>query len=105
MAFGPDTKVGKETTYEDDSVNGITEYGYGMWTRFVWNGPAKLISKPAWMALSRLTLNKDYQRDAGAVGDRALAIWVGTPFYHFTTSTPGNVNVIQNINYNNMLDG
>jgi len=86
--------MGKDVTYEDDSISGLTEYAYGMWTRFVWNGKEKLIGKPAWMALSRLTLNEDYQRDAGAVGDRALAIWVGAGYYHFTTSTPGNVNVI-----------
>ena len=65
-----------------------------MWTRFVWNGKEKLIDKPAWMALSRLSLNANYEGDARAVGDRALAIWVGAGYYHFTTSSIGVVNVI-----------
>lgn len=31
-----------------------------MWTRFIWNGERKLIDKPAWMALSRLTYRPNY---------------------------------------------
>lgn len=102
--WGAERKVGVEVTYEDDSINGLKEYGYGFWSRFAWNGPEKLINKPAWMALSRLSINENYG-DASAIGDRCLAIWVGTPFYHFTTSTPGNANVWTNVNYETMLDG
>jgi hypothetical protein len=41
----------------DKHINGLTEYGYGFWMRFLWNGnTAKLVSKPAWMALARLTI-------------------------------------------------
>ncbi|CAD8140693.1 unnamed protein product [Paramecium octaurelia] len=105
QAWGPDQKVGKEVELTDDSINGVTEYGYGFWSRFLWNGPNKLVDKPAWMALSRFTINQNYQGDAAQQGDRTLAIWVGQPFYHFTTYTPGNNNVVQNIQYGQMLDG
>lgn len=44
----------------DDAINGITEYGYGFWSRFLWNGPNKLVDKPAWMALCRFTINPNY---------------------------------------------
>jgi len=54
--WGPtDQSLGKEVEITDDYINGLTEYGYGMWTRFIWNGEKKLVDKPAWMALSRLT--------------------------------------------------
>lgn len=52
--------MGKDVEITDDYINGVTEYGYGMWTRFIWNGERKLVDKPAWMALSRLTYRKDY---------------------------------------------
>ena len=42
------------------SFDGMTDYGYGLWTRFVWNGKSKLINKPSWMGLTRLTVNKNY---------------------------------------------
>jgi hypothetical protein len=92
---------------EETNINGITEYGYGIWTRFVWNGPAKLVNKPAWMALARLTIQPEYQGDARQHGDRTLAIWVGAGYYHFTTYgiAPANVNWWKNLPYNQMLDG
>jgi hypothetical protein len=46
---------------EDHNINGLTEYGFGFWTRFLWNGKVKLIEKPDWMGLARLTINKDYE--------------------------------------------
>lgn len=58
--WNPDWVVGKDVEYTDDSINGLTEYAYGMWTRFAWNGPKKLINKPTWLAVSRLTTNHNY---------------------------------------------
>lgn len=49
--------------------------------------------------MTRLTTNDYYQRDAGYVGDRCLAIWLGPGYYHFTTSTFNNYNAWTNINY------
>lgn len=40
---------------DDGTLNGITEYGYGFWSKFLWNGKHKLINKPDWMGVSRLT--------------------------------------------------
>ena len=31
-------KVGVELEYKDDSIKGLEEYGYGFWSRFIWNG-------------------------------------------------------------------
>lgn len=78
---------------EEGSVNGITEYGYGFWSKFLFNGPSKLLVKPDWMGMTRLTVNRDYT-DASKPGDRTLAIWVGRGYYHFTTYTTGNNNVV-----------
>ncbi|KAM3128848.1 hypothetical protein pb186bvf_019097 [Paramecium bursaria] len=33
------------------------------------------------------------------IGDRALAVWLGDGFYHFTTQDGGNLNFNQNINH------
>lgn len=93
---------------DEHKINGITEYGYGLWTRWLWNGPkAKLVSKPAWTALTRLTINPNYEGDARGLGDRTLAIWVGAGFYHFTTygTAPESVNFWNNVNYDVQLDG
>ncbi|CAD8058815.1 unnamed protein product [Paramecium sonneborni] len=98
--------VGQEVEYKDDlQIDGLMEYGYGMWTRFAWNTPIKMVNKPAWLSLSRLTVNPNYQGDAAQLGDRALAIWIGPGFYQFVTSTRGNFNVINNVEYDQMLDG
>ena len=51
-----------EVEYKDDSVNGLEEYGYGFWSRFVWNGPVKL-DKPSWQGLARLSINRVYEND------------------------------------------
>jgi hypothetical protein len=75
-----------------------------MWTRFVWNGDVKLLDKPAWMGLTRMTTNRNY-KDATSAGDRTLAIWVGAGFYLFTTYTTDNVNVYANVDYGMNLDG
>jgi len=47
---------------EDYKINGITEYGYGFWSRFLWNGLTyKLVDKgPHCNALTRLTIQPNY---------------------------------------------
>jgi hypothetical protein len=89
----------KELEHNEDSlkIRGISEYGYGMWTRWSRTGPVTLFSKADWHTLARLTVNRKHG-DAGHK-DRTLAIWVGRGYYHCTTYTVGNPNVIQNINY------
>jgi protein transport protein SEC24 len=88
-----------ETEINDDGdhhINGITEYGYGFWMRFLWNGlTQKLVQKGPWLGLARLSNSKDYEKDVAIPGGRTLALWVGTGFIHFTTYSinPGNNNI------------
>lgn len=79
---------------DDETLNGVKEYSYGFWSRFLWNSKkGKLLEKPDWMGLARLSSNRA-MKDATNPGDRTLAIWVGRGFYHFTTYTKGENNVI-----------
>ena len=94
---------------EDYVINGLTEYSYGFWSKWLWNGYTfKLINKtPHCIATSRLTIQKNYQGDARQLGDRTLAIWVCNTVYDFTTYNiiGNNVNLWKNINYDVNLDG
>lgn len=69
----------------ETNIDGLTEYGYGFWFRYLTTRPNRLYDpKPDWMALARFTSNTDH-KDLANVADRTLAIWVGKGFYHFTT--------------------
>ena len=46
--------------------------------------PKRLLIKPSWLELVRFTIVKD-NKDNTNLGDRALAIWIGSGYYHFTT--------------------
>lgn len=88
----------KELEHGDDvKLRGMSEYGWGLWSRWSRTGPVSLFSKADWHTLARMTVNRKHG-DAG-YKDRTLAAWVGRGYYHFCTYTPGNVNVWQNINY------
>ena len=73
-------------------MNGVKEYGYGFWIRFLARFPValKLGNRAPWSIIARLSKNADYG-DA-RVGDRTLAVWLGDGFYHFTTYDGGNPN-------------
>jgi hypothetical protein len=90
---------------ENDRIflNGIGEYGYGFWSKWLRTGPTYMVTKAPWYSLARLTANRNHG-DAGA-GDRGLATWIGPGYYHFTTYTSNNANMVLNINYDNHLDG
>ena len=77
-----DTVINEELQDTDEfTLNGITEYGIGFWSRFLWNGmKSKLVNKPEWLGLSRVTTNRDFN-DQRAPGDRVLCIMVGRGFY------------------------
>ena len=57
-------------------MNGVKEYGYGFWTRWLTKFPDVLtgVTEP-WYFVSRLTTNDPY--DNIRFGDRTLAIWIG----------------------------
>jgi hypothetical protein len=80
--------------------------GYGFWCRYLTASQKRLVKKPAWMLLSRFTVNKEYS-DMKDLGDRTLTIFIGKGFYHFTTYNINNnaVNNIQNVDYGNNLEG
>lgn len=88
---------------EDDvenkkKINGIGEYGFGLWTRWSRTYPKYLNPKAVWHNLARFTVNRDHKDIE--YKDRTLAIWVGVGYYHFTTySQPHHVNLIKNMPY------
>lgn len=98
-----DEKSFKDVTYDDESTNGLTEYGYGLWLRYAWNGPSKLINKSSYSYIARVSGNSNF----GGFNRnyRSLSLWLGSPFYHFCTYIPGNSNYYSNVEYNQMLDG
>jgi len=93
VAYTDHEEPGYVHEFEDDAehtLNGIIEYGYGFWTRFLWNGlKAKLLNKPEWMGLARLASRRNFE-DAAVAGDRNLAVHVGRGFYHFSTYSNDN---------------
>jgi protein transport protein SEC24 len=59
---------------ENLHLQGVSEYGYGYWSRYVFLGEkGTLYTKPAWLGMSRLTTNKEY-KDFDQPGDRTLAV-------------------------------
>lgn len=62
--------------------------------------------KPQWLELIRFTIVKD-NKDNTNLGDRALAIWVGAGYYHFTTYNQANnlPSINQNVDYGDQLEG
>lgn len=79
----------------------MKEYGYGFWLRFLTAYPSRLMEgkNAPWYFVARLSSNFPIQNNR--VGDRLLAIWQGTDYYHFTTcDEPKNQwNIIQNTNF------
>lgn len=94
---------------EEFVINGLTEYGYGYWSRWLWNGYTKKVvdKTPHCIAMSRFTVNRNYQGDARELGDRTLSIWVCNQVYHYTTYNliGNNVNLWKNVPYDVNLDG
>lgn len=73
--------------------------------RFLTCYPQRLTSgkNAPWYFLARLTRNNPHQ-DIG-LGDRLLAIWQGSGYYHFTTNNDANPNVVQNLNFPEDIEG
>lgn len=91
---------------DDTPIHGAKQYGYGMWTRWLYNGyTGKVVQKAPWHGLSRFTVNRGFG-DVASHGDRTLAIWIGQGYYHFTThdTITNRVNYYQNIDYGLELD-
>ena len=72
-------------TFEDSELSDTTEYGYGMWVRYLSTYPEKHSMDPnQFYFLSRLTQNRAYY-DFRRFGDRTLAIWLLRNIFVFTT--------------------
>lgn len=98
--------ISSEDDGEEVKLNGINEYGWGLWARWSRTGPKNMPKKSEFHSLARFTTNKNH-KDIG-MKDRTLALFIGPGFYHFTTYTlakPANENLIQNIAYANQFDG
>jgi hypothetical protein len=61
---------------DETPINGISEYGYGFWSKWLRTFPAFIPSKGPWYNMVRLTINRNHA-DNGGLGDRTLAIWLG----------------------------
>jgi hypothetical protein len=95
---------------EDDKenrINGASEFGYGMWTRWSRVFPKDIASKQDWYTVARFTTNRNHN-DVKNYGDRALSIFLGKGVYHFVTYSiagDGGLNVFKNLVYDNHLEG
>jgi hypothetical protein len=90
----------------ETNIDGLTEYAYGFWFRYLTTYPQRLVKKPQWLQLARFSSNEEVE-DAKNMGDRTLAVFIGAGFYHFTTYNlvGPKVNVFQNVPYDNHLEG
>ena len=49
--------------YEDGGdfiIDGVPEYAYGFWAKFLMTSPKRLLDKPEFLQLARLTTNKGH---------------------------------------------
>jgi hypothetical protein len=84
MAFDSDSLINfEQEETEDLKLNGISEYAWGLWSRWSRTGPKNLATKQDFHSLARFTTNRNH-KDA-QMKDRTLAVWIGEGFYHFTT--------------------
>lgn len=90
----------------ETNIDGLMEYAYGFWFRYLTTYPTRMYQKPAWLQLARFATNKEVE-DAKSVGDRTLAIFIAKGYYHFTTySLNGNkLSVGADVNYGDQLEG
>jgi hypothetical protein len=94
-----------EKQFGDGELIKLKEYGYGFWCRFLTTYPSRLWlgkSQP-WYFLARLTTNVPHS-DIGP-GDRTLAIFQGSTYYHFTGHDGDNPNSYVNIGFDGDIEG
>lgn len=88
---------------DGQKINGLNEYGWSLWCRWMRTGPSSLAFRVPWHTLARLTNQKDH-KDLTAQGDRTLAAWVGWGFYYFSAYSIGIVEKVDRVNYK-VIDG
>ncbi|CAK89738.1 unnamed protein product (macronuclear) [Paramecium tetraurelia] len=63
----------------------MSEYAFGMWTRYLTTLPTRQLSKPALMQLARLSINKQITDGVIKTGDRVLATHIVFNYYQLST--------------------
>ena len=95
------TIISEQEETDEFKLNGISEYAWGVWSRWSRTGPKNMPTKQEFHSLARFTTNKNHKDIQ--MKDRTLAVWIGAGFYHFTTYTlekgKAEPNLISNIKY------
>jgi hypothetical protein len=94
-------------THEDGGdvrIDGVPEYAYGLWTKFLVTSPNRIDNKPDFIQVIRLANNVE-ATDAEKPGDRTLSTFIGRGVYYFATYNWDIVNTYQTISYGDQLDG
>lgn len=97
----PVITVDLENNKDDLKINGLNEYGWTLWTRWMRTTPEVLPMRKTWHSMGRLTMNRNHQ-DLVKEGDRGLAVWVGWGFYYFSACYLGGNEKVERINYKKM---
>lgn len=92
----------REVVVEEVDIQGATEYGWGVWTR--WLTAYATSRKMPQHSLVRMTTNKDH-KDHSQPGDRVLAAFVERGVYVFSTYDARNPLDRQSIPYEDDLEG
>ena len=78
------------------------EYGFTFWFRYTTLYPFLQTTgkSAAWYVMARMTINNP-GKDLNVLGDRTLALWQGSTFYHFCTydTITNNANLWANLNF------
>lgn len=92
-------------TFKEECA-GVSEYAYGLWTRWLMTTPNRVAEKSPFHHLIRLTSTEKYE-DNSQLGNRVLATWAGKGYYHFTTydKAQNKISIGQNANYDDYLEG
>lgn len=105
VAASFDIQIDEETTPDAD-IEGISEYGFGIWTRWTMTFPHVLLDKSDFHQLFRVTTTRVYQ-DVSQNGNRMLASFISHGSYHFATydRVRDVPNVYADIKYDDQLEG
>lgn len=90
----------------EEEAGGVTEYAYGLWTRWLMTIPGRVNEKSPIHQLIRLTNTQKYE-DSNQLGNRVLAVFIGKGYYHFTTYdiSKKKASIAENIDYGDYLEG
>lgn len=87
-------------------LEGINEYGFGVWTRWMMTQPPRLMEKADMHSVIRMASTRVYQ-DKSKLGNRVLAVFVAKAHYLFSTydSLRAMPDVFSTVEYRHELEG